>query len=74
MASEVEATGLGYPEARGNLPRSGIQPVSPALAGGLFITEPPGKSCNASQSTPRWQFVVGNAAKTKTLNDYIWLL
>ena len=25
------------------LPRSGIKPVSPALAGGFFITEPPGK-------------------------------
>ena len=26
-----------------NLPRSGIQPVSPALAGRFFTTEPPGK-------------------------------
>ena len=26
-----------------NLPRSGIKPVSPALAGGFFTTEPPGK-------------------------------
>ena len=26
-----------------NLPRSGIEPVSPALAGGYFTTEPPGK-------------------------------
>jgi len=25
------------------LPRSGIEPVSPASPGGLFITEPPGK-------------------------------
>ena len=26
-----------------NLPRSGIEPTSPALAGWLFTTEPPGK-------------------------------
>ena len=26
-----------------DLPRTGFEPVSPALAGGLFITEPPGK-------------------------------
>ena len=28
----------------GNLPGSGIEPMSPALAGGFFTTEPPGKS------------------------------
>ena len=27
----------------GDLPNSGIEPVSPALAGGFFTTEPPGK-------------------------------
>ena len=27
-----------------DLPRSGIEPMSPALAGGFFTTEPPGKS------------------------------
>ena len=26
------------------LPRSGIEPVFPGLAGGFFTTEPPGKS------------------------------
>ena len=26
-----------------DLPRLGIKPVSPALAGGFFTTEPPGK-------------------------------
>ena len=26
-----------------DLPRPGIEPVSPALAGGFFTTEPPGK-------------------------------
>ena len=32
-----------------DLPRSGIEPVSPALAGGCFTTEPPGK--------PPWSFL-----------------
>ena len=27
-----------------DLPRPGIEPVSPAMAGGLFTTEPPEKS------------------------------
>ena len=27
----------------GDLPNSGIKPTSPALAGGFFIAEPPGK-------------------------------
>ena len=30
--------------ACGNLPGSGIEPVSPALVGGLFTTEPPGEA------------------------------
>ena len=29
--------------ARGDLPRSGMEPVSPAFVGGFFITEPPEK-------------------------------
>ena len=28
----------------GDLPRPGIKPMSPALAGGFFATEPPGKT------------------------------
>ena len=39
-------SGLPFPSP-GDLPSSGIQPVSPeaaALAGGLFTTVPPGKS------------------------------
>ena len=28
-----------------DLPRPGIEPMSPALAGGFFTTEPPGKPC-----------------------------
>ena len=35
-------SGLPFPSP-GDLP--GIEPVSPALAGRFFITEPPGKPC-----------------------------
>ena len=34
-------SGLPFPSP-GDLPESGIEPVSPALAGGFFATEPPG--------------------------------
>jgi len=36
-------SGLPFPSP-GDLPESGIEPVSPALAGGFFTTELPGKS------------------------------
>ena len=35
-------SGLSFPTP-GDLPDAGIKPVSPALAGGFFTTEPPGK-------------------------------
>ena len=34
--------GLPFPSP-GDLPDSGIKPMSPALAGGIFTTKPPGK-------------------------------
>ena len=34
-----------------DLPRPGIEPMSPALAGGFLTTGPPGKSCNDFLST-----------------------
>ena len=33
---------LSFPSP-GDLPNSGIEPMSPSLAGGFFATEPPGK-------------------------------
>ena len=33
------------PHSMWDLPGSGIEPVSPAFAGGVFTTEPPGKPC-----------------------------
>ena len=38
-------SGLPFPFL-GDLPNPGIQPVSPALAGGFFVAEPPGKPSN----------------------------
>ena len=35
-------SGLPFPSP-GDLPDPGIKPMSPALAGGVFTTEPPGK-------------------------------
>jgi len=35
-------SGLPFP-SQGDLPRSGIEPTSPSLAGGFFTAEPPGK-------------------------------
>ena len=35
-------SGLPFPSP-GDLPNPGIEPASPALAGGFFTTEPPGK-------------------------------
>ena len=42
--SIVVVHGLSCSEACGwDLPRSGMEPVSPALTGGFFTTESPGK-------------------------------
>ena len=44
--SVVEEHGLGFSMACAILvPRLGIEPVSPALAGGFLTTRPPGESC-----------------------------
>ena len=37
-------SGLPFPSP-GDLPDPGTEPRSPALAGGFFTTEPPGKPC-----------------------------
>ena len=37
------SSGVPFPSP-GELPDPGIKPLAPALAGGLFTTEPPGKS------------------------------
>ena len=42
----VVVHGLSCSEACGILPDQGSNPVSLALAGGFFTTEPPGKSCS----------------------------
>ena len=45
-------TWLSCSEAGGYLPGSGIESVSPALAGEFFTTEPPGKSINVDFKIP----------------------
>ena len=55
MGSVVRVPGLSstgsvvvvqaLPHSMWDLPGSGIQPMSPALAGGFFTTESPGKPC-----------------------------
>ena len=39
-------------------PGPGIEPMSPALAGGFFATEPPGKPKGSFKSTPSLAWVV----------------
>ena len=42
-SSAVEPLGLSCSLARGICPDQGLEPVSPALTGGFFTPEPPGK-------------------------------
>ena len=42
FSSQESWSGLPFPPPR-DLPNPGIEPVSPALAGGFFTAEPPGK-------------------------------
>ena len=42
FSSQEYCSGLSFPPL-GDLPDSGMEPLSPALAGGFFTTEPPGK-------------------------------
>ena len=44
--------GLPFPSL-GDLPYPGIELASPALAGGFFTTEPPGKYHTAPRPTPK---------------------
>ena len=43
-------SGLPFPSP-GNLPDRGMEPTSPALAGGFFTAEPPGKSVELLESS-----------------------
>ena len=48
--------GLSLSMGMWNLPGSGIEPVSPALAGGFFTTELPGKPRNSCLIGVAFQF------------------
>ena len=43
-------SGLPFPPP-GDIPEPGIEPMSPALAGGFFTIEPPGKPMSASSTS-----------------------
>ena len=45
-------SGLPFPSP-GHLPDPGIEPTSPALAGGFFTTEPPGKPVESKDLEPQ---------------------
>jgi len=46
-------SGLPFPSS-GDIPESGIEPESPALAGGFFISVPPGKPIVRMSGTTKW--------------------
>ena len=56
-----------------DLPRPGIEPVSPTLAGGFFSTEPPGKPPTLLLSATVWsaETSVSNNPKNMTLVCYL---
>ena len=49
--------GAYLPQNMWDLPGSGIKPVSPALPGGFFTTEPPGKPSHYSLYREKVQFL-----------------
>ena len=57
-------SGLSFPSP-GNLPDSGVEPTSPALAGGLFTTEPPGKGWGYCHTSSK-QWVHGRSGSKRT--------
>ena len=55
FARQEDWNGLPFPPP-GNCPDARIEPVSPALAGGFFTTEPPGKP-RIAQKRGRYRFI-----------------
>ena len=53
FSSQEYGSGLPFPSP-GHLPDAGIKPASPALAGGFFTTEPPGKPMMFSRQVDKW--------------------
>ena len=69
----VVAHRLGCFSAYGNLPGSGseMEPVSPALAGGVFTTEPPGKP--QIHPSKKYAFVFFITEYSESFNPYLVL-
>ena len=59
-------TGLPFPSP-GDLPNPGIEPTSPALEGGLFTAEPPGKPSQLSEQQFTCKAVGTSAMKRPSL-------
>ena len=49
FSRQEDCSGLPFPPP-GDLPNPGIESESPALAGGFFTTEPPGKPSNVEDA------------------------
>ena len=54
LECRLSSCGAGASLLRGlwDLPRPGLEPMSPALAGGFLTTAPPGKPCHFNKSKP----------------------
>ena len=50
-----------------DLPRPGLEPVSPTLAGGFLTTVPPGKPCSTFLKVKKKIIVIITHAFTETL-------
>ena len=58
------------PRGTWDLPRPGMQPVSPALAGGFLTTGTPGKSCLWSLLFKNLAYESRKGQKFSTMNKY----
>ena len=64
-------SGLPFPSP-GHLPNPGIEPSSPALVGGLFTTEPPGKPgniCDRNLSKGTWTEDIAKGVIKKVISE-----
>ena len=65
-------SGLPFPSP-GDLPEPGIEPASPALAGGFSTTEPPGNPKNINEENSKIQMKkASNPSLTPGLKIYLY--
>ena len=73
FSGQVYWSGLPFP-LPGDLPDPGIEPVSPALAGGFSTTELPGKPSYYAESDTQKCYSHPNNEKKKSDNKAIFIL